>query len=105
LTKRQKKDINGSLKGYCVQDDFDNIFSRLNDEHKKSILETFAKMFLVKMVVDNFFKHPFWYVEYLPKGIPEACDEAPWQGVLPEGAALERFMSRFEEATCANHRS
>jgi hypothetical protein len=81
LTKRQKKQVIASLKGYCVQEDFDSILSRLNDEHKKSILETFAKIFLVKMVVDNFFKHPFWYIEYLPQGAPETCDEAPWQGV------------------------
>ncbi|KAL3466944.1 hypothetical protein BJX64DRAFT_284093 [Aspergillus heterothallicus] len=97
LTKRQKKEVIASLKGYCVQEDFDSTLSRLNDHHKKSILETFAKIYLVKIVVDNFFKHPFWYVEYLPPGAPETCDEAPWQGVSPEGAVLEQMMSRFEQ--------
>jgi hypothetical protein len=45
-------------------------------------LERLARIFLVKAVVDNFFRHPFWYIEYLPKEAPEICDEAPWEFYL-----------------------
>ncbi|KAL4778491.1 hypothetical protein BJX76DRAFT_343093 [Aspergillus varians] len=92
LSRAQKKQLIASLDGYCVQEDFDSIVSRLGHDQRKRILATFSMAFLVKTVVENFLQLPFWYAEILPKGQVE-CDDAPWQGVSPAGAVLESFWS------------
>ncbi|KAL4806095.1 hypothetical protein BDV18DRAFT_160163 [Aspergillus unguis] len=91
------EELIASLEGYCVQENFDSVVSRLSPDHKSSILQIFATTFLMKTAIEKFFKHPFWYVEALPMGTPGEYEEAPWQGVSPEGALLERLLSRFEE--------
>ncbi|KAL4920643.1 hypothetical protein BDW62DRAFT_198534 [Aspergillus aurantiobrunneus] len=97
ITKAQSKKLIASLDGYCVQEDFDDILARLGHNQQKEILATFSIVFLVKTVAENFFQHPFWYVDLVPKS-EENCDGLPWQGVSPSGAMLESFWLRFEEA-------
>ncbi|KAL2829763.1 hypothetical protein BDW59DRAFT_158936 [Aspergillus cavernicola] len=95
LTQAQKKQLVRSLDGYCVQEDFDSIISRLSSYHQKMILSTFTSAFLVKTAIGKFFQHPFWYVEIPSQR--ETREEAPWLGVSYYGTVLEEISSRFEE--------
>ncbi|KAJ0427052.1 hypothetical protein BJY00DRAFT_271584 [Aspergillus carlsbadensis] len=83
------------LDGYCVQEDFDDIISRLDTIHRHGIIATFISAFLIKTIVKEFFDRPFWYFDLLPKGE----GEAPWQGVSAYGDMLESVWSRFEEVS------
>ncbi|KAL3469851.1 hypothetical protein BJX99DRAFT_264773 [Aspergillus californicus] len=95
-TQSQKKHLVASLDGYCVQEDFDSIASRLSLKHRKQLPSLLATAFLVKTAVEKFYKHPFWYLEVLSDG-EEQNEELPWQGVLPDGALLESIFSQFEK--------
>ncbi|KAL4795042.1 hypothetical protein BDV19DRAFT_389699 [Aspergillus venezuelensis] len=97
LPQDQKKQLVASLDGYYVQNDLDDIVSRLNPVQQQELAKTLAATFLMKTVVDKFFKHPFWYVDAIPVGAEEQREDTPWQDVSPDGAVLKRFLTRFEE--------
>ncbi|KAL4944687.1 hypothetical protein BDV06DRAFT_220090 [Aspergillus oleicola] len=77
LTQDQKKKLVATLDGYCVQEDFDSIVSSLNFVQQQEPAKTLAGTFIIKTVVDKFFEHPFWYVEAIPAGAQEQCEETP----------------------------
>ena len=85
LTQEEKEQLVASLDGYCVQDDLDDIVSRLNPVQQQELAKTLAATFLMKTVVDKFFKHPFWYVDAIPAGAEEQCEDTAWQDVSPVG--------------------
>ncbi|KAL5340610.1 hypothetical protein BJX70DRAFT_396591 [Aspergillus crustosus] len=92
-----KEDLITCLQDFCVQDDFDSIVSRLSPVHRKGVLVIFAKVYLMKTIVENFLSHPFWYAEGLSPEEKVDTRKAPWVGVTPDGRVLERFLARFEE--------
>ncbi|KAL5335940.1 hypothetical protein BJX70DRAFT_401129 [Aspergillus crustosus] len=96
LTKKQKKQVIARLDGYCVKRDFDDLVSRLNLYHQKSIFERFTSTYLMKVVVEKLFQHPFWYAEAEQSNEQEEKD-ATFQNITSDGAVLERFLARFEE--------
>ncbi|KAL3476875.1 hypothetical protein BJX99DRAFT_257999 [Aspergillus californicus] len=95
LKETQKKQIIARLNGYCVQESFESIISRLAPCHRKTILLKLTTAFLFKLVVEEFFDHPSWYAE-IPPEHEDRCARTPWKGVTPDGAVFEKFLSKFE---------
>ncbi|KAJ0416891.1 hypothetical protein BJY00DRAFT_316448 [Aspergillus carlsbadensis] len=94
-TKAQKKQLVSRLDGYCVQEDFDSIVSRLRHNDRSWFPKYVTTAFLMKTAVETFFCHPFWYVEPLPKGQEAFTSDAEWQGVSPHGVVLEELFAQF----------
>ena len=75
LTQDEKKQLVARLDIYCVQDDLEDTVSRLNPNQQQELAKTLAATFLLKIVVDKFFKHPFWYVDAIPAGAEEQRED------------------------------
>lgn len=67
LSKEQKRQIISSLDGYCVQEDFDTLVSRVPYFMRDQIPAILAKLFLVKHVITQFLENPFWYLSASPE--------------------------------------
>ncbi|GKZ34161.1 hypothetical protein AbraIFM66950_004345 [Aspergillus brasiliensis] len=62
LSQQQKKELISRLDGYCVQEDFDDIASRLPESARKSFLGKVVQLLLAKECISRFFTNPFWYL-------------------------------------------
>ncbi|KAL2849379.1 hypothetical protein BJX68DRAFT_267231 [Aspergillus pseudodeflectus] len=96
-TKAQKKQLVSRLDGYCVQEDLDSIISCLREDDRAWFPKCLVAAFLMKTAVDTFFRHPFWYIEPLPKGQEFFTGDAEWQGVSPQGVVLEELLAQFKQ--------
>ncbi|KAL2869495.1 uncharacterized protein BJX67DRAFT_379047 [Aspergillus lucknowensis] len=94
-TKAQKKELVSRLDDYCVQEDFDTIVSLLRANDRAWFGKYLVAAFLMKVAVETFFLHPFWYVEPLPKGQETFTGDAEWQGVSTHGVLLEELFAQF----------
>ncbi|PWY67964.1 hypothetical protein BO94DRAFT_611734, partial [Aspergillus sclerotioniger CBS 115572] len=61
LSQEQKASLIASLDGYCVQEDFDFIYSRLPERLQAHFLPNMVAIYLFKDCVEKFFTNPFWY--------------------------------------------
>ncbi|OQE06263.1 hypothetical protein PENVUL_c019G01827 [Penicillium vulpinum] len=92
LSKEQKKDVIESLKGWVVQEDFDNTVSRLPPNIRYSILGSFASMIIFKDCLRLFWSNPFWYLDL-------DGEFSNGEGVeAPLGARLNALYKEFEKA-------
>ena len=62
LSQEQKARLISSLDGYCVQEDYDSIYSRLPERAQINFLPTLVALYLFKDCLEKFFSNPFWYI-------------------------------------------
>lgn len=95
LSDTQKCDIISSLKGYCVQEDWDILMGHLSDVHRDLIMEVFLETLLMKEIIEKTFECPFWYFD----GKLDLEDE---EGDETFGARLQHLYERFLKSMYAN---
>jgi hypothetical protein len=91
LTETQKRTIISSLKGCCVQEDWDILMGRLSNLHRDLILDVFLETLLMKEIFTKFFDAPFWYLD----GKMDFGDE---KGDDTFGVRLQHLYERFLES-------
>lgn len=89
MSKEDKQRIITSLKGFCVQEDFDSIVERLPETISSRIPSFFVQMFLMKDVFRRFFDNPFYYLQVEP---------VDGQGEMPIGAHLYALYKKFHQS-------
>ncbi|KAJ5570149.1 uncharacterized protein N7459_009579 [Penicillium hispanicum] len=95
LSETQKRTIISSLKGYCVQENWETLLGRLSHIHRDMILEVFMETLLFKELFARFFEAPFWYFD-------GKMDSTDAEGDEKFGARLQHLYERFLETNPLN---
>ncbi|KAJ0416550.1 hypothetical protein BJY00DRAFT_316796 [Aspergillus carlsbadensis] len=62
MAKKDKQFIINSLQGYCAQEDFDYLIPRFTEPARYSAPKVFLAMFIIRDLVEQFYRKPFWYM-------------------------------------------
>lgn len=98
LSVEQKRDLISSLDGYCIQNDFDTIVSRLPRESQNDCLTHLVHLLLVKECISRFFTNPFWYLVPNPRPVNDGDDKGNLAANASEfGAQILELFERMRE--------
>ncbi|RAK89384.1 hypothetical protein BO79DRAFT_264922 [Aspergillus costaricaensis CBS 115574] len=99
LSVEQKRDLISSLDGYCIQNDFDTIVSRLPRESQNDCLTHLVYLLLVKECISRFFTNPFWYLVPNPRPVNDGDDKGDLAANASEfGAQILELFERMRES-------
>ena len=97
LTKDQKNQLIASLDGYCLQEDYDSVLSRISPSIHRHVPYLFLAAYVNKFIVKHFIEDAMWYMTTRPD--PADRDESSRDNDANLVKELNRFYEIFSKGT------